>query len=114
MKILIYSLIELNLIASLPVETYFRRHGRKNVDEWLWEMKRLQKSISTYNKVMRFDCQMNIVNIVHQIEKRCRPILSNFFIAGLLNKRPYLKNMPVKLKNLVNDKIERCMRKHSY
>lgn len=114
MRINIYSLIELNLIASLPVETYFRRLGRKNVDEWLWEMKRLQKSLATYNKTIRFDCQMDIVNVIHQIEKRCRPILDNFFRTGLVQKRPYLKNMPVKLKNLVSNKIERCIRKHSY
>ena len=109
-----YSLIELNLIASLPRETYFQRHGKQNVDWWLWEMRKLQESLVAHRKFMQIDVQMEIMALAVQVERRCRPILNNWFRKQILIRRPYLKDMPTKLKNLVNEKTDRCIRKHSY
>lgn len=77
-------------------------------------MRKLQESLVAHRKYMQLDVQMNIVALFVQIERRCRPILNKFFKAEVLKRYPYLANMPTKLKNRINEKTDRCIRKHSY
>jgi len=78
------------------------------------EMRRLQESVSLYNKSLSLDDQMKIINLVEKIQRRCRPILNKWFAKQLAIKYPFLKKMPVKLKNLARDKTEKTIRKYSY
>lgn len=77
-------------------------------------MRKLQESLVAHRKLMDFDVQMAIATLALHIERRCRPILNKWFRKVILTKRPYLEEMPTKLKYQVNEKTDRCIRKHSY
>ena len=77
-------------------------------------MRHLQESLVAHRKYMQIDDQMSIVALFVQIQRRCRPTLDKYFRTEVLKRYPYLANMPTKLKNRVNEKTERCIRKHSF
>lgn len=119
MRILFYTLQELVDIKNRfnPVELDKRAKlqklvNRMAINENLALIRNLQESLAQHNKFISLNAQMDIVRIIHMIEKLISPRMYVWYRKHIKERYPNIsEEMACRL---ANEKVTKCFAKYRY